>query len=260
MSVLYTKVYGERNTGATYVSKLIERNFATCLMQGSFDIDRRVLRRALQAVLPRERSSLNTRLQDENHQRTLYSDFGWMHAAPPIDIIQSAPHAEHTVFVVVTKHPVYFLSSLHARPENPLSRAESLTFEQFLMAPWPLFTRDNLKGTQLESPIHLWNQKMRASLALRNAAERVIYIRYEDLLSDFHDTLNKLSEYIPAITDSFAHVRRATRGKGDLRYEDFQRRYRYARIKQDYRKRDLEYIYRKIDGDLLRDLGYREII
>ncbi|MEL7216273.1 MAG: hypothetical protein AAGJ96_10130 [Pseudomonadota bacterium] len=260
MAVLFTKVFGERNTGAAYLSKLIEKNFATSLMRGEFDIDRRVLRSALQSVRPRERAAFNTRLQDDNHQRILYSDFGWTHAAPPIDIIRSAPHAASTVFVVITKHPVYFLSSLHARPENPEVKADAMTFEQFMMAPWPVFTRDNLGNRTLESPIQLWNEKMRASLELKDVAERVVYIRYEDLLSDFHETLTKLSEFIPATTDSFGHIRRATRGKGELRYEDFQRRYRFAKIKQEYRKRDLEYIYRKVDQDLLKALGYREII
>jgi hypothetical protein len=260
MTVLYTKIFGERNSGANYLSKLIDKNFATYQLRGDFDLDRRVLRRALQAVRPRERADLSTRLQDENHQRILYSDFGWTHAAPPVDIVRSAPHSASTVFVVITKHPVFFLTSLHARPENPLSRAEGQTFEQFLMTPWPLFTRDNLGPSDIESPIQLWNEKMKASLELREAAERVVYIRYEDLLIDFQSTLATLSEFIPATTDNFGHIRRATRGKEDLRYEDFRRRYRFARIKQDYRKRDLEYIYRKVDSDVLRDLGYREIL
>ncbi|MEL6584827.1 MAG: hypothetical protein AAFQ36_13435 [Pseudomonadota bacterium] len=260
MTVLYTKIFGERNTGATYLAKLIEKNFATCLLRGDFDLDRRVLRRVLQSVRPRERAGLNTKLQDENHQRILYSDFGWTHAAPPADIVRSAPHSSNTVFVVITKHPVFFLSSLHARPENALAKTDGQTFEQFLMAPWPLFVRDNLQAESVESPIELWNEKMRASLALKDAAERVVYIRYEDLLIDFHQALTALAEFIPPTTDTFGHIRRATRGKEDLRYEDFQRRYRFARIKQDYRKRDLEYIYRKADSDVMRDLGYREII
>lgn len=259
MTVMYTKIFGERNTGAAYLAKLIEKNFATDLLRGGFDLDRRVLRRILQTARPRERQALNIKLQDENHERILYSDFGWTHAAPPLDIVRSAPHAENTLFVVITKHPVHFLRSLHARPDNPLSKADSQTFEQFLQSPWPCLRRDNLGVEAVETPMELWNQKMRACLALRDTTEHFVHIRYEDLLSDFQETLGHMSEFVPATSDLFGHIRRATRGS-DERYEDFARKYRYARIKQDFRKRDLEYIYRKTDAEALKSLGYREIM
>jgi hypothetical protein len=259
MTVMYTKIFGERNCGAQYLAKLIDKNFATDLLRGGFDLDRRVLRRVLQTARPRDRQALNIRLQDQNHERLLYSDFGWTHAAPPLDIVRSAPHSAHTLFLVITKHPVHFLRSLHERPDNPLAKVESQTFEQFLQSPWPLMLRDGLDADEVETPMELWNEKMRGCLALRDLSENVVHIRYEDLLSDFQETLGLLAEHIPAVTDSFAHVRRATRG-GDQRYEDFARKYRYARIKQDFRKRDLEYIYRKVDSDVLRALGYREVM
>ncbi|MEO0999668.1 MAG: hypothetical protein AAFW69_03530, partial [Pseudomonadota bacterium] len=56
MTAMYTKVFGERNTGAQYLARLIERNFATSVMRGAFEIDRRVLRLALMPVRPRERA------------------------------------------------------------------------------------------------------------------------------------------------------------------------------------------------------------
>ena len=36
MTCLFTKVFGARNTGATYLEKLVNKNFATDLLRGRF--------------------------------------------------------------------------------------------------------------------------------------------------------------------------------------------------------------------------------
>ena len=43
-------------------------------------------------------------------------------------------------------------------------------------------------------------------------------------------------------------------------FEDYQRRYKYHKLKTDHKKRDLEYIYRKIDDELMDALGYRDVM
>ena len=98
MTCLFTKIFGERNTGATYLSKLIDKNFATDNLRGDFGVDRRVMRLVLQTYKPKERPFHNNRLQDEYHERILYSDFGLKHAAPPIDVIRAAPNSQSTLF------------------------------------------------------------------------------------------------------------------------------------------------------------------
>jgi hypothetical protein len=260
MTCLFTKIYGERNTGATYLEKLVAKNFATDVLRGDFGVDKRVLRLVLQQHKPKLRPAENNRLQDRYHERILYSDFGLKHAAPPVDVIRAAPHSQNTLFVLITKHPVFFLTSLHARPENPLWHHDEMEFDQFLTTPWPVSERDNVGDKPLDSPIELWNQKMRAYVTLMEAAENVVHIRYEDLLSDFNDQLNRIAEYIPAISNGYGNIRRSIRASDNLRFEDYQRRYKYHRIKTDYKKRDLEYIYRKVDDDVMDALGYRTVI
>ena len=260
MTCLFTKVFGERNTGATYLGKLIGKNFATDNLRGEFGVDKRVMRMVLQTYKPKERPYHNNRLQDEYHERILYSDFGWKHAAPPIDVIRAAPHSQSTLFVLLTKHPVHFLTSLHARPGNPFLSDDEIPFEKFLTSEWPLSIRDNLGTENLESPIELWNRKMQTYLQVMDAAENVVHIRYEDILSDFEGQMDRLADYIPKITAGYGNIRRSVKAKDNMRYEDYQRRYKYHKLKIDHKKRDLEYIYRKIDTETMSTLGYREVL
>ena len=260
MTCLFTKIYGERNTGATYLEKLINKNFATDILRGDFGVDKRVLRLVLQQHKPKLRQAENNRLQDKYHERILYSDFGLKHAAPPVDVIRAAPHSENTLFLLITKHPVFFLSSLHNRTENPLWIHDEMEFDQFIDTPWPVSERDNVGDKTLESPIHLWNEKMRSYVALMGAADNVIHIRYEDLLSDFDEQLTRVAEYIPTINNGFGNVHRSIKASDNMRFEDYQRRYKYHKIKADYKKRDLEFIYRKVDDDVMDALDYRKVI
>ncbi len=260
MTCLFTKVFGARNTGATYLEKLVSKNFATDLLRGDFGIDKRVLRLVLQQHKPKLRHRENSRLQDQYHERILYSDFGLKHAAPAVDVIRAAPHSENTLFLLITKHPVFFLSSLHNRPENPLWVQDDLDFDKFVMTKWPVSARDNVGSKTLDSPIELWNRKMREYVRLMESAENVLHIRYEDLLSDFEEQLDRIAEYLPKITAGYGAIRRSIKASDNLRFEDYVRRYKYHKIKADYKKRDLEYIYRKVDNQVMDALEYRKIL
>ena len=260
MTCLFTKIFGERNTGATYLEKLVNKNFATDLLRGDFGVDKRVLRLVLQQHKPKVRPAEASRLQDRYHERILYSDFGLKHAAPPVDVIRAAPHSANTLFLLITKHPVFFLSSLHHRPENPLLPQEDLAFDQFLSQPWPVSERDNLGERDLESPIELWNRKMEAYVQLMSATENVLHIKYEDLLSDFPQQMDRIADFIPNVSNGYAQIRRSVKASDNLRWEDYVRKYKYHKLKSDFKKRDLEYIYRKIDDDVMDALDYRKVL
>ena len=42
--------------------------------------------------------------------------------------------------------------------------------------------------------------------------------------------------------------------------EDYARKYKYHKLKADYKKRDLEFIYRKVDDEVLSGLDYRKVL
>ncbi|MEM6620313.1 MAG: hypothetical protein AAF631_13580, partial [Pseudomonadota bacterium] len=139
-------------------------------------------------------------------------------------------------------------------------QSDSQAFDQFITAPWPVAARDNLGETPLDSPIELWSRKMRSYLALMGAAENVLHIRYEDLLSDFTAQMDRIADYIPVVGGGYGAVNRSVKASDNLRLEDYQRRYKYHKLKTDFKKRDLEYIYRKVDDDVMEALGYRKVL
>ena len=101
---------------------------------------------------------------------------------------------------------------------------------------------------------------MQAYQKVMEVAQNVIHIRYEDILSDFEGQMDRIAEHIPKITPGYGNIRRSIKAKDNMRYEDYQRRYKYHKLKVDHKKRDLEYIYRKIDSETMDVLGYREVL
>ena len=72
--------------------------------------------------------------------------------------------------------------------------------------------------------------------------------------------MDRIAEHIPKITVGYGNIRRSIKAKDNMRYENNQRRYNYHKLKIDNKKRDLEYIYRKIDSETIDMLGYREVL
>jgi hypothetical protein len=72
--------------------------------------------------------------------------------------------------------------------------------------------------------------------------------------------MDRIAEHIPKITVGYSNIRRSIKAKDNMRYENNQRRYNYHKLKIDNKKRDLEYIYRKIDSETMDMLGYREVL
>jgi hypothetical protein len=72
--------------------------------------------------------------------------------------------------------------------------------------------------------------------------------------------MDRIAEHIPKITVGYGNIRRSIKAKDNMRYENNQRRYNYHKLKIDNKKRDLEYIYRKIDSETMDMLGYREVL
>ena len=55
--------------------------------------------------------------------------------------------------------------------------------------------------------------------------------------------MDRIAEHIPKITVGYGNIRRSIKAKDNMR------RYNYHKLKIDNKKRDLEYIYRKIDSE-----------
>ncbi|SOH93987.1 hypothetical protein SAMN06273572_10312 [Monaibacterium marinum] len=190
MTALFVKIFAERNCGATELGRSIKRGWAVTEMRGTPELDRTALRGVLQSVPPRDRAQLHNHMLDMEHDRILYSDFGWAATAPSTDIIQSAAHAIDTLFVGITMHPLAFAAALRDKPRTPGAATKEMPLAQWLTTPFPVHRRDGLTDQTPLTPLELWSAKARALLALAETDRTVILLRSDELRETAHDALS----------------------------------------------------------------------
>lgn len=171
------KIYGERNSGTTYLEALLTLNLnIDCLRGGLPEMIRRLLPRSEVA-------------RDWYFRATRRRNLGWKHASAPgpDQLAQARPDTARLLFLTLTKNPYAWLLSLYRRPYHAKRKYSSL--EQFLSEPWKTVGREN-SGSAFANPVEMWNHKNATYLALDDYAAAV-HCRYEDLLAD---PLNFLEE------------------------------------------------------------------
>jgi hypothetical protein len=250
---VYAKIYGERNTGTTFVEQLLRQNFGVLCLKG----DTRIFE-YFQAVSPRlpeeTRGAFRSAITDIDSERTQRSDFGWKHGVPPREEIVSAPHARHTLFIGLAKHPVSWLRGLAKRPYNPIERVPR-KFSQFLRYEWPLTQRDNLPGVERINVVELWNVKNTAFQRLRETADKCVVIAYEEIMRDPHAFLTRLGAYLIPKTEKFVWSLPSTKGDA-MSFEDYREKCDIREICRHVSVQDLEFVKARIDGDVMAAFGY----
>lgn len=250
---IYAKIYGERNSGTRFVEQLIRANFGVVCLKGDTSIFEYM--QALGSRLPKETSgTFRSAVMDIDCQRTRLSDFGWKHGIPPRDEILSAPHARHTIFIGLAKHPVSWLRSLARRPYSPGERIPR-KFSQFLRYNWPLAPRDNLPGVEHIDVVKLWNVKNAAIRDLPSITDRCIVIAYEDILQDPSGFLTRVGNYVFAKREKFVWSIPSTKDDGTS-FEEYRAKYDLRNIYRDISSEDFEYIKARIDGRVLAAFRY----
>jgi hypothetical protein len=157
MNVPMVKIYGERNTGTNYLTKLMERNFLVKLLPG---------------VVPKYVTSLQKYFHDNESVRDLYFRFtfpknlGWKHSlVKPVDHLQKYKiTSTNLFFITLTKNPYSWLLSLYKKPYHSCIASYS-DFDDFLIMPWGTVQREN-SPLYYKNPIDLWNCKNRSYLQL----------------------------------------------------------------------------------------------
>lgn len=181
MNALFVKIFAERNCGAAELGRDIRKAWHVTEMRGAPELDRASLRSILKSVPPRERAALHNHMLDTEHDRILYSDFGWSATAPSPDIIQSAAHAADTLFVGVTMHPAAFAAALNARPRTPGAATRQMPLPDWLAQPFPIHRRDGLGDEEPRLPLSLWTAKARALLKLADTDRDVVLLQATNL-------------------------------------------------------------------------------
>jgi hypothetical protein len=194
-------------------------------------------------------------IMDIDCERTRISDFGWKHGAPPELEILSAPHARHTLFVCLAKHPVSWLKSLCARPYSPLEDTPA-DFSDFIRYAMPISGRDNLHITGRMNVVDLWNIKNAAYARLPVIASKCIVVAYEEILRDPERFLNSLGNYLLAKRSSY--IWSLPSSKGDpFSFEDYREKYDLTTLRHSISEEDFQFISHRIDPTVLHIFGYQ---
>ena len=257
MKKIYTKIYGERNSGTNYLSKLIEANFETILLLGG-----RMPRPAIvdlhHSITEFQRPGLShNELLDIEHKRTLLSEFGWKHCAPPIDVINNAPHKDLTLFIAIAKHPAFWARSLLKRPYNPQG-VKRVGFSEFIRHPWSMAERDNLGDAEAGNPIAMWAAKVARYMDLARVTDDFIKIRYEDLILDTGGHLDEIGRFLRKKHDeAYQNPHGAVKIDDEPRAIEFYRRkYDLASLPEQFEEADLAFIHEQVPAGVLEFFGY----
>ncbi len=251
MSIPTLKIYGERNTGTNYLSRLIAANLQVNELPG---------------IAPRKIVQLQNRLPGKEWVKDLYfrmtlgKNLGWKHTrVPSIDRLQRQPICQSQImFVTLTKNPYSWLLSLHKRPYHNQPKTDGDDFEAFLVEPYQPKSRDNLSG-RLASPVDVWNQK-NASYLQFNESLPAARLTYEQLLADPCETLTQICQRFELDWDrqNFKNYDAST--KDSHKNAEFYRRYY---LQEQWREkltpRAISLINDRVDQSLMQEFGYESI-
>ena len=250
---VYAKIYGERNSGTNFMQDLIRTNFAVhCLQDNNRIYDYlRVMRRQIPKD---EQGRFRSALTDLDCARVAHSDFGWKHGVPPLEIIATAAHANHTLFICMAKHPVAWLRSLAKRPYNPLERPPR-KFSALIRHEWSVAARDNLKDVTRINAVDLWNVKNAGFVRVRSIAKHCIVTSYENVLADPAGFLSGVANHLLTRKDEFEWSLPSTKGT-DADFEDYRRKYELARVCEKVSTEDLDFIRQRVDPAVMEAFAY----
>lgn len=191
MAVCAVKVLGERNSGTHFVEWVIKNNTTLELLpnaRGTLAEYSNLIPGKLTNL--RYRTPVKRAIADEAHRRDLHVNGGWKHAAATPELLEFAGRGSIFLLFVV-RHPVSWSQSFHRNPfhaNQPVLR----DYSAFLRCPWVTNARDELRKPILDSPLDLLALKYESYVRATQSYEHSAIIRYEDLLLDPAETLERL--------------------------------------------------------------------
>jgi hypothetical protein len=220
------KIYGERNTGTNFLTRLIRRNFFCEVVPGTLAEAKPGYRDAIEEELAKNIADECKRMfarqskLDSFFQGNLWDTLGWKHAVPPISAVQTHPERENILFITVTKNPYAWLLSLFKRPYDDVSLHQPDSLLDFINQPWFTGRRENTPAL-LDSPVELWNLKIAGYDQLKRVAT-VKSIRYEDVLADPFQLLQQVENHFERRSKKYElpvdAVKKQDTGKKDFEY------------------------------------------
>jgi len=246
------KVFGERNTGTRAVISMLQAAQGVRAVSPKDpmpDLDRLTAR--VEETLTRFRRTLYRDAIRDIQDSRLGGISAWKHAAPQIDSSYADKRAS-VLFMV--RDPYSWVASLCRNPYH--ARAPRFDrLEDFLTFPWITLARDNV-GPLLESPMLLWNAKLRAYLEFSKAAPvPSTVLHFEDFVLDPVAALGKALAQLEIRADGLAEIGASTKENG-RDHAARQARYREEHWKREITPEAARLIDSFVDWDLAAEFGY----
>lgn len=264
--IMSVKIYGERNTGTTFVRSLIKSNFEVGMLGGSLADEATVEGRKNALALLEGydwaiRTAVMERLNSAANVAALPATLGWKHMSPPIELLKAmGEKAKQIFFVAVVKHPVFWTSSFFRHPYHSMIRSEGLSFEEFIRKIYVPSGRDNVDAAVYRSVVDLYAAKVDGYRRLSELGLPFELVRYEDLLQDVTAFLARIGDKfgLPRRRDGDVIKKKGAKG-GSAGLADFQRRYRLEMVREVVSPEDYTFIMEKFGAARLAWLGYEEV-
>jgi hypothetical protein len=256
------KIYGERNTGTTFLRDLINRNFITTMLRGGGGGDLRANRGQVSKALKGKdwliKAIVLDRVETIANRQEMEATLGWKHMSPPIEWLQRVPDTTaKTLFVVNVKHPVFWALSFHRRPYHSFFRKTEMTFSEFVRNIYIPGGRDNVDAPMYDSAVGLYAAKIDGYRRLAALDVPFALVRYEDLLCDVPAFLARLETDHGLVRRSKGDVIRDDSTKGeDKTFADYRDKYRLDGVRNAVSAEDYEFIMENFGRDRLAWLGY----
>jgi hypothetical protein len=239
------KLYGERNSGTNYLSRLIHLNL---------DV------REVRGVVPRKLYDLcrmlpgREALRDMYFRLTYHRNLGWKHSRVlPPEKLRRYRLAREVSFITLTKNPYAWLLSLHRRPyhQHIDKQPDLLTF---LRTPWKIVGRDNC-GRRPVNPVELWNMKNASYLPLARLGG--LNLTAESLLLDPEGAIRRICDQfcLEPSGPTFHNFERSTKeaGKDHDWYRNY---YLEERWREEIPADAIAAINETVDRELMAHFGY----
>lgn len=258
------KIYGERNSGTHFITRLIQRNFKSQTIPGTLaDAEKQSAYRdkfeeQLKLLIADEskRKLASSIKIDEYFAGNQWKTLGWKHSVPPLDIIAAHPENEKILFITLTKNPYAWALSMFRRPYGNFNLHNPDDLGQFLIEPWVTAKRDNCPSI-LNSPIELWNLKTDGYKQLAKQ-HTVLRIRYEDVIDNPENFLSNVAEYLEKKPKKFTFLNMSAK-EDDVGKKDFDY-YRDYYLNQKWQEKltneHIKTINHFLDPIIVQEAGY----
>ena len=258
------KVFGERNSGTQFTTQLIRKNYHCEVVPGTLHEATKGYRDEIEERVDKSISDPASRLwavqalMDDYFAGNLWLTLGWKHAAPDVQTIAALPDLDNHIFVTITKNPYAWVLSMYRRPYEYLGLTQKKTLDEFIAEPWLTVRRENAPAI-IQSPVELWSIKASAYQQLTGICD-VLHVRYEDVISEPGEFLNRLSRKLVKRNPEFNLDIQGTKAGNEHRgleyYQDYYLNERWRDLLND---EQIRAINQYLNPVVVRACGY-EII